>query len=96
VDKDALAAYCTAFSRWRESDEVVQNECMTYEITDKQGNQVIRRRPETAIAVEQLKLMKSLMAEFGLTPSSRSRIGFAGQEGLDDEDYLFGTTSGKR
>ena len=92
VDKDMFAAYCTAYSRWREAEDIIEKEGLTF--TNDKGE--IKRRPETTIAKEQMMIYKALAAEFGLTPSSRSRVNYAGQEGHDDEDWLFGSSSGKR
>lgn len=90
IDRDMFAAYCTALARAKEADAAITEHGMTYETVNQQGETVVKRRPETAIIVEQLRLAKALAAEFGLTPSSRTQFDGLGSEAKDDEDWLFG------
>lgn len=90
IDRDMFGAYCTALARAKEADAAITEHGMTYETVNQQGEIVVKRRPETAIIVEQLRLAKALAAEFGLTPSSRTQFDGLGSEAKDDEDWLFG------
>lgn len=90
VDRDMLGAYCTALARAKEADAAITEHGMTYETVNQQGETVVKRRPETAIIVEQLRLAKALAAEFGLTPSSRTRFDGLDSEAKDDAAFLFG------
>lgn len=70
VDQSAFAVYCQTWARWKEAQEHIDREGSTFETDSGQ----IKRNPWVAIANEwQAKLM-SVCGEFGLTPSSRSRI----------------------
>jgi P27 family predicted phage terminase small subunit len=70
VDRAALGAYCQAYARWRQAEEILDREGLIF--TTHTG--YIQQRPEVAIAQKSLQLMKSYLIEFGLTPSSRSKI----------------------
>ncbi|MBR4429474.1 MAG: phage terminase small subunit P27 family [Clostridia bacterium] len=70
ADVVPFAAYCTAFARWKEAEEEITKHGSIY----KDGEGRIRPNPYIAIANQQLREIKSLAAEFGLTPSNRSAM----------------------
>ena len=81
IDKDALAAYCTAFARWREAERQVAKRglvVVTNVKSDDDGNVIgggnYIQNPWLAIANKAMEQMLKLEAEFGMTPSSRSRV----------------------
>jgi P27 family predicted phage terminase small subunit len=71
VDRAALAAYCTAWSRWVEAEAMVKKFGTIVKSPEK-GFPM--KSPYLTIADQALETMRKLMVEFGLTPSSRSRI----------------------
>lgn len=89
VDQKALSAYCHAFARWRQAEQDVAKYGLTIEepvIDPKTGWQrrlrgryVVRLKanPAAAKSSDAMKLMKSFLIEFGLTPASRSRLSVA-------------------
>lgn len=70
VDRAALAAYCVAWGRWVEAEEQVARAGMVIMTTN--GNLV--QHPWVQIANRAMIDMVKLASEFGMTPSSRSRI----------------------
>lgn len=70
VDGTALAGYCQAYSRWREAEEVLSRDGLTFSTP----NGYVQQRPEVAIAQKYLTIVKTFCAEFGLTPSARGRM----------------------
>ena len=60
----------------------------TYTTTDQQGNTIHRRRPETQIYSDMDRRFRNYLHEFGLTPSSRSRIQVQ-DAGEAEDDPLF-------
>lgn len=70
VDMAVFAAYCQSQARWKEAQEHITSEGSTFE-TDKGYQQ---QTPWVGIANTNQKLMLQAASEFGLTPSSRSRI----------------------
>lgn len=82
IDRASLAAYCQALARAITAERVIAKDGETFETPSG----YIQQRPEVAIAVKQWGLVAKFATEFGLTPSSRSRISLpspAGDEGDD-------------
>ena len=71
ADRAALTAYCTAWSRWVEAEAMVKKFGTIVKSPEK-GFPM--KSPYLSIADQALETMRKLMVEFGLTPSSRSRI----------------------
>lgn len=85
VDGTALAGYCESYARWRQAERILTEQGkLTYE-TD---TGYVRERPEVGIAQRYLGLVKQFAAEFGLTPSSRTRIRVP-DKGNDEEASPF-------
>jgi len=70
ADRVALAAYAHQYGKWLEAERMVQEQGAVL-ISDKGGAYI---NPWQNIANGALKTMRSLMAEFGMTPASRTRI----------------------
>ena len=84
VDMAAFAAYCQSYARWKEAQEHIDSEGSTFE-TDKGYHQ---QTPWVGIANTNQKLMLQAASEFGLTPSSRSRIVAGSAKGKEPEDEM--------
>lgn len=74
VDRDSLATYCQTYSEWRKAVKQCQDEGAWYEVVDRQGNQISRRHEWDRIREQTAEAMRKWLVEFGLTPSSRSRL----------------------
>ena len=83
ADRPALAAYCTAWSRWVEAEAMVKK-LGTIVKSPEKGFPM--KSPYLSIADQSLETMRKLMVEFGLTPSSRSRIKVPGNDAADEFD----------
>ena len=70
ADAVPFEGYCTAYARWLEAQEEITRHGSIYK--DNEGR--IRPNPYIAIANQQMREIKSLAAEFGLTPSNRSAM----------------------
>jgi len=70
VDAAAFAGYCQAYARWKEAEEFISKHGTIF----KTPSGYIQQVPQVSIAQTYLKIMRDFCAEFGLTPSSRSRI----------------------
>jgi P27 family predicted phage terminase small subunit len=71
VDRAALAAYCAAWSRWVAAEENIQK-FGTVIKAPKSGHPM--QNPYLTIANTALDHLRKFASEFGMTPSSRSRI----------------------
>lgn len=70
IDRAALAGYCQAWARWVEAEKKIRAGGMT--ITTDKGNLI--QSPYVGIANQAMKQMRAFLIEFGMTPSSRSRV----------------------
>ena len=71
ADATALAAYCTAYGRWRQAEDQVRKYGTIVKSPEK-GFPM--KSPYLCVAEQALESMRKFMVEFGLTPSSRGRI----------------------
>src|SRR5690242_8230113 len=71
LDRGTLAAYCDCYGTWVECCVVLRIKGVT--LVNMQGNTVAR--PEVALRNESLRQMRGYLAELGLSPASRTRVG---------------------
>lgn len=83
IDRAALAGYCTAWETYVESDKEVRLNGRTT-TTDK-GNLV--QHPELANRNRALEMMKAFLAEFGMTPASRTRIHVPEKRAVEENPF---------
>lgn len=74
ADGKGLELLCAAYAEWRGLAKIVKTEGYTYETTNGQGERMIKARPEVAMGSDAWKRVKSMIVEYGLTPSSRTRV----------------------
>ena len=74
ADKSALVMLCDAWAEWRSARDEVIEKGETYTVITEAGSEMIRPRPEVAIAADAWKRIKAMLVEFGMTPAARSRI----------------------
>ena len=70
ADRSALTAYCMAWGRWLEAEGNVRKSGML--VKSPSGYAI--QNPWLSIANKAFDQMMKLMTEFGMTPSSRSRV----------------------
>ena len=80
MDMAALAAYCDCYSRFKNASKQLQKHGMI--IKAPSGYPV--QSPYLSILNKALTDMKSYLIEFGMTPSSRTRISVEGNDKDDD------------
>lgn len=85
----ALAAYCQAYSRWAAAEVQLRAEGL---IVDS-PNGYPMQSPYLAIATGAMKQMLAIMTEFGMTPSSRARVGGEPPAAADPLDEFLSTTA---
>jgi P27 family predicted phage terminase small subunit len=86
ADRTALAAYCVAYSRWLKAERQVQKYGA---VTLSPNKKFPMKSPYLSVADQALETMRKFMVEFGLTPSSRSRIRLPGKDAASDEFDAF-------
>ena len=70
VDHDSLARYCVQYQRWIKAEKALAKDGEVVKTT--KGNYV--QNPWLAISNRSLAQLNQLAAEFGITPSSRTRV----------------------
>ena len=90
LDGAALAIYCQAYGRWVAAEQKLTE----FGPVIKSPGGMPMQSPFLAIANKAMEQVRSLMTEFGMTPSSRSRINVQLQDDEDDafEEFLKGKT----
>lgn len=83
ADGLALEMLCEAYGEWRRNMDVVNKHGGVYTTTNIAGDKIIRQLPQVAHASDAWKRLRSMLSEFGLTPSARVRLGSS--EGGEDE-----------
>jgi len=83
MDKAALEGYCVCYARWKEAEKKVDVPIF------KTEKGYIGMHPLVSIALKYSAQMRAYLAEFGMTPSSRTRISVdkKGREKNDDLDW---------
>lgn len=79
IDRGPLAAYCQMYARWLQAERALAKARLTTTTTN--GNLI--QHPMLGIANRAMELMTKAAAEFGMTPSSRSRIDIGREEPED-------------
>jgi P27 family predicted phage terminase small subunit len=89
ADRAALAAYCQAYGRWAQAERALArmaekdelNKALMVKTTS--GNAI--NNPLVGIANKSMADMVRYAAEFGMTPSARSRVEAAPKDGDEKE-----------
>ena len=92
VDMAAFAGYCQAYARWKEAEEFISKHGSIVKTPSGYWQQV----PQVSIAQSYLKILNRFCEQFGLTPSSRSRIvADKTSRGDDPMEFLLQKSGGK-
>jgi P27 family predicted phage terminase small subunit len=86
LDRAALSAYCALWSTWVDAEAKVREKGAVVR-RPSDGHPLLN--PYLRVASKALEQMKSLLTEFGLTPSSRTRVAASPRPDDDDDDTRF-------
>jgi len=93
IDRGALAAYCSSYGRWIQAERTLARLAETDKATGglliKTSNGNAIQNPLVGIANKAAADMVRYAAEFGMTPSARSRIKAEGAPNEDEADQFF-------
>ena len=88
VDRAALAAYCQAYARWSQAEQAIskmgERDLLTGGLMIKTTNGNAIQNPLVGTANQAMAAMMRFAAEFGMTPSARSRIAANPPEDQDE------------
>ena len=75
IDRDAIAAYCQSYARWKEAELFLDKHGSVFPIRDEKGGiRCMLPFPQVAIARSALQTLQRYQQEFGMTPSARTRV----------------------
>ncbi|MGH1432630.1 MAG: phage terminase small subunit P27 family [Neptuniibacter sp.] len=74
ADGMALELLCSAYGEYLELTDLLEKEGRTYEITSTTGDTMRKAHPAVAMRSDAWKRVKSMMAEFGMTPATRPYV----------------------
>ena len=80
ADGPALQLLTEALAEWAEARQAVQARGLTYDTATVSGGTMRRPNPEVAIAADAWRRALAMLAQFGLTPASRSKVSALGDE----------------
>jgi P27 family predicted phage terminase small subunit len=85
IDRAALAGYCQAWATWIEAQKSLQK----HGVIIKSPNGYFMPSPFMAVANKAFEQMRLMLAEFGMSPSSRARVHAVPREPELDEFELW-------
>jgi P27 family predicted phage terminase small subunit len=80
IDRAGLALYCEAWGRWVEAEEALRK----YGVMIKAPSGFPMQSPYLAIANKAMEQIRAMLSEFGMSPSSRTRVHAAAVADEDD------------
>lgn len=83
ADGLAIELICETYEEWRRNMEVIKKNGGVYSTKSITGEKILRQLPHVAQASDAWKRIRSMLSEFGLTPSARVRLGSS--EAEEDE-----------
>ncbi len=89
VDWAALEVYAAAYQTFKECQASIEKRGTTLWSTNKNGEQYAAKNPDVTVMAEAVKTMFRSWAEFGLSPSARTRLSVTGTKKQDPLDALF-------
>ena len=87
ADRAAFAAYCQSYSTWTEAQLLIARAGLIVKVNERWNAETKRMEggspavnPLVKVAESSLGLMLKFLAEFGLTPASRTKVTAAPEE----------------
>ena len=74
ADVAGLASLSAAYATWRTAYTYLQQHGFTYQVETREGELTYRAYPQVAIEAEANLRLRRWLVEFGLTPSSRTKV----------------------
>lgn len=93
LDVDMLAVYCDAYVSYQKCEELIRQEGLIVEYTNKAGETNNIPHPLLTKKKQLFDQMRSIALEFGLTPSARAKLALPKQEPQEKTPFerLFGS-----
>lgn len=87
-DELALERLCLSYAEILDCNAIIEQLGYVYEVQTKEGETLIKANPAVSMRADAARRFASMLVEFGMTPSARSRLsvsdGSAPRDPLDD------------
>lgn len=87
ADEHALAIGCEALAEYQACLATVAEHGRTYTLLTRSGDEMVRARPEVAMASDAWRRYKSMLIEFGLTPAARTKVAAVGGAAQERDEW---------
>jgi P27 family predicted phage terminase small subunit len=84
LDASLFTVYCAVYSHWLSCEKVISEQGMTQ--TSARG--IVRIRPEARLALRYADQLRGIVSDFGMNPTSRTRLDVHVGGADPDEDLL--------
>ena len=74
ADKTSLAMVCDAYSDYLEAKDLIDEQGMTYKVTNREGVEMIKANPAASIKADAWRRVMIGLGKFGISPSDREKI----------------------
>jgi len=74
IDEVAIEQYALTYAAFREAEKNVRKRGSCIDYIDANGNELSKRNPADTAMIEHGRRLTQIESEFGLTPSSRTRV----------------------
>lgn len=89
LDGKALELLIEAYTEYRQHCDVLAEEGYTYKTVSATGEEIVKAHPAAVMKSDAWKRIRAMLAEFGMTPASRSKVGAKGPAEADPlEEFL--------
>ena len=86
LDGKALELLIEAYTEYRQHCDVLAEEGYTYKTVSASGEEIVKAHPAAVMKSDAWKRIRAMLAEFGMTPASRSKVGAKGPAEVDPLD----------
>jgi len=83
LDGKALELLIEAYTEYRQHCDVLAEEGYTYKTVSATGEDIVKAHPAAVMKSDAWKRIRAMLAEFGMTPASRSKVGAKGPAEVD-------------
>ena len=85
LDREMIETYCMLHASRRRLEQDIQKNGISYEVTDREGNDVVRKNPSYDMLLATVKEIRMIASQLGMTMSSRLDLATPDEEKEEDE-----------
>lgn len=85
LDRELVETYCMLHAARRRLEQDIQKNGISYEVTDREGNDVVRKNPSYDMLLATVKEIRMIASQLGMTMSSRLDLATPNEEKEEDE-----------